>query len=706
MRIGVVHHQRERALRARRREALPRGPDRRLERRPEADQQPEPPADGLESLARLEAQRAQAGELRRDRGGAQEARASRPGRPEHDDLRALAVRRAPGHRLDPQELRLAAEELPERDAVRREALAFALEREAGRRRQRLDHVVGLRVPRARLAREQLRHHRLHARARPRRRRRVEVRAHDLGGRPRGERIAAAEQLVQRRAERVEIGRGRRRRAFEHLRRRVLETAARRRPAGEAEIDEQRPAAGEDRVLRLDVAVHDAAAVQVAERPRDPGDVADHHRLGRAAQRGQVLGAVLERQRRRPRAAPERERPREVRVDQRRARPVLGREPRRRPDLERHIPLGEEVDGEIDRRLRARPAQGEHPIAAADQLRHLDRRAMRVDGERLRLHGGGLRGCADFDSAIPAGKQPRVLRVRELSVRFQTARRSFAAVDGISFDLERGGSLALIGESGSGKTTTALSLLRLLPAQARASGRIELHGRDLLSLPEREMQKMRGAGIAMVFHDPLAALNPVFRIGTQVAEALRDRAGALRLLQAVGLDADAARRHPHELSGGMRQRALIAMAVACNPSVVVADEPTSALDARSQDGIVALLRKIRAERGTALLLATHDLPLAARLCDEIAVLYAGRIVERGPAGKLLERPRHPYTAALLRSIPAPGVARLQPVPGSPPSPWALPSGCRFRDRCPRALPDCALAAPSLEDGVACFHPEPA
>jgi peptide/nickel transport system ATP-binding protein len=315
----------------------------------------------------------------------------------------------------------------------------------------------------------------------------------------------------------------------------------------------------------------------------------------------------------------------------------------------------------------------------------------------------------------------VLRVRELSVRFQTKGRSVLALDRISFTVERGESLALIGESGSGKTTAALSLLGLLPPQARASGEIELLGQDLLSLPRRGWPRIRGAQVAMVFHDPLAALNPVLRIGTQVAESLRAhgaadrrtaRREALQALRSAGLSADLAGRYPHQLSGGMRQRAMIAMAIACGPSLLVADEPTSALDAVSQAGIVELLRGLQRDRGIALLLATHDLALAAQLCERIAVIYAGRIVERARAGDLLARPRHPYTAGLLRSLPPPLGAerrvRLEPIPGSPPAPWSLPDGCTFRDRCPRAQIDCAEGEPKLagmgaDREVACFHP---
>ncbi|HET7785704.1 MAG TPA: ABC transporter ATP-binding protein [Myxococcales bacterium] len=337
--------------------------------------------------------------------------------------------------------------------------------------------------------------------------------------------------------------------------------------------------------------------------------------------------------------------------------------------------------------------------------------MRVDSGRT----------ADFDIASRAGKRVGVLRVRELSVRIQTDEHSFAVLDRISFDLERSGSLALMGESGSGKTTAALSLLRLLPPGAAASGRVELSGRDLLQVPEGELAGVRGAGIAMVFQDALAALNPVMRIGAQISEALRAhrplsaadaRTEMERLLSDLGLEAETARLYPHQLSGGMRKRALIATALACGPSLLVADEPTASLDTVAQAGIVEVFRRIREERGVALLVATHDPSVAARLCDRIAVLYAGRIVERAGAADLLERPRHPYTAGLWRSLPpAPGSAasaRLEPVPGSPPRPWALPSGCRFRERCPRADAQCAGREPELLDlgggrEVACFHP---
>jgi peptide/nickel transport system ATP-binding protein len=314
----------------------------------------------------------------------------------------------------------------------------------------------------------------------------------------------------------------------------------------------------------------------------------------------------------------------------------------------------------------------------------------------------------------------VLKVQDLRVRFGRGPTAFAAVDGISFDLAPGEALALIGESGSGKSTAALSLLHLLPRGAHATGSVEVLGEELFGMDEKRLSQVRGKKVAMVFHDPLSALNPVMRAGKQVAEALRfhatlsrkrARAAAVDLLGLVGLPPHAADLYPHQLSGGMRQRVLIAAAMACGPALLVADEPTSALDPVVQRQIVTVLRRLRAERGIALLLATHDISLAAQLCDRIAVLYAGRIVEQGAAREVLSAPQHPYTAALLGSLPpplgAPRTARLATVSGSPPLPWARPSGCSFRDRCSRAQPDCAAGEPALARvagrDTACFHP---
>jgi ABC-type glutathione transport system ATPase component len=293
-----------------------------------------------------------------------------------------------------------------------------------------------------------------------------------------------------------------------------------------------------------------------------------------------------------------------------------------------------------------------------------------------LRGRGKRRL-EFDNCVTPIKEAPVLRVRDLFVRFQIDEGTIPAVDGISFNIEPGQTFGLIGESGCGKTTAALALLRLLPGNARVRGRVELSGQDLLSLPETAVAHVRGSRIAMVFHDPLAALNPVLRVGAQIAEGLRAhrsldrrsaRASSLELLRRVGLDAACADRYPHQLSGGMRQRALIAMAIACGPSLLVADEPTSALDPVVQAEIAGLLRSLQQEHGIALLIATHDLGFAARLCDRVAVLCAGRIVEQADASEIFARPRHPYTAELLRSLPPPlgagGDARLEPVAAEP------------------------------------------
>jgi oligopeptide/dipeptide ABC transporter ATP-binding protein len=303
----------------------------------------------------------------------------------------------------------------------------------------------------------------------------------------------------------------------------------------------------------------------------------------------------------------------------------------------------------------------------------------------------------------------LLEVEALDTVFPLNGRVAHAVDHVSFSIDAGRVLGLVGESGSGKSMTALSLLRLVPPPGRiAGGSVALEGRDLLALPEREMRRVRGAGLAMVFQEPMTALNPVFTVGSQIAEtvALHERvkrreawARAVSLLGEVGIPEPARRAHdyPHRLSGGMRQRVMIAMAISCAPRVLVADEPTTALDVTIQADILDLLRALRERRGMALLLITHDLGVVAEQADEVAVMYGGRIVERAPALELFERPLHPYTQALLRSIP--GVRgradRLEAVPGSVPDLAHLPSGCAFRDRCPRAIPECAAVVPPLE-----------
>jgi peptide/nickel transport system ATP-binding protein len=283
----------------------------------------------------------------------------------------------------------------------------------------------------------------------------------------------------------------------------------------------------------------------------------------------------------------------------------------------------------------------------------------------------------------------------------------AAVDGVSFTLHSGRTLGLVGESGCGKTMTALSIMRLLPRTAGrvAGGRILYRGNDVLALGEAAMRRMRGNEISMIPQDPMTSLNPVFTVGQQVIEAIRlhQRVGArdaadqaVRMLELVRIADPRARldSYPHELSGGMRQRVMIAMALSCHPSLLIADEPTTALDVTIQAEILDLISGLQDEFGMALLLITHDLGVVAEEADEVAVMYSGRIVEQGTPDALFERPLHPYTIALLHSIPRQGQRRLAAIPGIVPSPASRPSGCRFRDRCPHAQGICATLDPPL------------
>jgi peptide/nickel transport system ATP-binding protein len=310
-------------------------------------------------------------------------------------------------------------------------------------------------------------------------------------------------------------------------------------------------------------------------------------------------------------------------------------------------------------------------------------------------------------------EPRLLSVEHLTTGFDIGGRFVPAVIDVSFELSAGETLCLVGESGSGKSVTALSILGLVQRPGRiAGGRILFEGTDLRSLGEREMQKIRGARIALIFQEPMTALNPVFTIGNQIEETLRVHgratrrtapARAIELLEQVRVPEPQkrVRDYPHQLSGGLRQRALIAMSLACDPSVVIADEPTTALDVTIQAQILDLLRSLQERMGLALLLITHDLGVVAEMADRVGVMYAGRIVEEARVRDLFAGPRHPYTQGLLASIPggAPG-SRLRAIQGTVPPLGELPSGCSFTPRCPDRFTPCPTAPP----GTTAFGPE--
>ncbi len=320
--------------------------------------------------------------------------------------------------------------------------------------------------------------------------------------------------------------------------------------------------------------------------------------------------------------------------------------------------------------------------------------------------------ADKDSA--ASRVP-LLRVRDLVTSFRTERGVLRAVDEVSFEVPEGATLGIVGESGCGKSVTALSILRLIPHPQGAieRGSVELRGKDILRLSEREMQEIRGNEISMIFQEPMTSLNPVYTVGAQIIEAIRlhqkksrraARERAIEMLRLVGIPAPETNvdAYPHQLSGGMRQRVMIAMALACEPSLLIADEPTTALDVTIQAQILDLIAKLRDKLGMGIVLITHDLGVVAEVASHVVVMYAGRVVECAPVTSLFERPGHPYTRGLLRSLPsfeaAPVTnntddggpkrrARLPVIEGIVPDLMALPPGCRFVDRCPMAVDAC-------------------
>ena len=304
----------------------------------------------------------------------------------------------------------------------------------------------------------------------------------------------------------------------------------------------------------------------------------------------------------------------------------------------------------------------------------------------------------------------LLRVEDLRTWYHTRAGVIRAVDGVSLSLEQGRTLGLVGESGCGKTVTALSIMRLIdpPGRIEPGSRILFQGTDLAAAGEQELQELRGNQISMIFQEPMTSLNPVYPVGRQVAEALRLHRGmgprpasarAVQLLDLVGipLAQRRAREYPHQLSGGMRQRVMIAMAVACDPLLLIADEPTTALDVTIQAQILALMRDLRKRRKTAILLITHDLGVIAEMADDVAVMYAGRIVEQGPVDQVFKSPQHPYTEALLHSLPVLGMTQDEPlkvIRGMVPSPLRWPDGCRFAPRCDFVFDRCAAYPPLM------------
>lgn len=319
----------------------------------------------------------------------------------------------------------------------------------------------------------------------------------------------------------------------------------------------------------------------------------------------------------------------------------------------------------------------------------------------------------------------LLDVQNLKTRFQTDEGTFYAVDDVSFSVKKGQTLGIVGESGCGKSVTSLSIMRLIQKPGHIeSGKVMFKGENLLDYSQDKMRNIRGNEIAMIFQEPMTSLNPVYTIGNQIEEAIllhqkelskdQAREKAIEMLRLVGIPAPEKRFHeyPHQLSGGMRQRVMIAMAISCNPELLIADEPTTALDVTIQAQILDLMRKLQKDFNAGMILITHDLGVVAEMCQEVAVMYAGRVVEFGTVEDIFYRPKHPYTRGLLDSIPhfetGQKLDQLKTIKGMVPSLYNLPKGCRFADRCPYAQNDCLEAYPSTENlrgihKVACFHP---
>ncbi len=306
-------------------------------------------------------------------------------------------------------------------------------------------------------------------------------------------------------------------------------------------------------------------------------------------------------------------------------------------------------------------------------------------------------------------QDVLLSVRDLEVQYLAGGETVRAVNGVSFDVMRGQTFGLVGETGAGKTTIAKSILRVLPDPPAkvVGGSIVLDGQDLFGLSEKQMRKIRGKKISMVFQDPMTALNPVFVVGDQISEVIRlhenlDKHNAavkaMKMLEMVGIPAERYGEYPHQFSGGMKQRVVIAMALACNPEMLIADEPTTALDVTIQAQVLDMINTLKAEQNTSMILITHDLGVVAEVCDRVGVVYAGEIIEVGSKEEIFDYPSHPYTRGLFGSIPKldGDEKRLHSVKGMPPNPADLPAGCRFHPRCPYATEECKRNAVALEE----------
>lgn len=302
-----------------------------------------------------------------------------------------------------------------------------------------------------------------------------------------------------------------------------------------------------------------------------------------------------------------------------------------------------------------------------------------------------------------------LSVKNLSVIYTSGKSVIRAVNNVSFDLCAGGTLGLVGETGAGKTTIAKSILRILPDMSAkiTSGSIELNGKDMLKMSEKEMLEIRGNQISMIFQDPMTALNPVQTIGDQISEGIlihnkiskeEARDITVDMLKMVGISEERYNNYPHQFSGGMKQRVVIAMALACNPKLLLADEPTTALDVTIQAQVLEMIRDIKQKLNTALILITHDLGVVAEMCDNVAIVYAGEIIEYGTKRHIFKNPLHPYTRGLFNSLPSMSQksGRLHPIDGLPPDPSNLPAGCKFHERCPNATELCATQEMTLKD----------